>query len=272
MLSSISTQGPRPTRSGLAPRLLLAVLLLLCALPLAAYTIWLKDGTSILARGKYEVKNGKAIIILSNGEQSSLDAAQIDVARTDAANRGKDYGTTDLGETHVVPGKEPPPPPNRSLADLIASHPPSSRQLPVARRASEGAAGQAVRSKAGYLDLSTLQRVPFPRAEVTADLQQFLRAQGVEEVEIWNGSQPDRLLLEATTGSEGSVFQCLTAGATALLRVRERFPQAVAAFELVMKTPARERAGQFVLTPEAAAALVAKKIDPPAFFMANVQF
>lgn len=254
--------------SAIAAILLLAV----GALPLAAYTIWLKDGTSIIARAKYEVKNGKAIITLSNGEQSSLDASQIDVARTEAANHGKDYGTTDLGVTRVVPGQEAPPPPNRSLTDLVATHRPSSRQLPNARRPSEAVAGQAVRSKAGYLDLASLQHVPFVRGEVTADLQQFLRSQGVEEVEIWTGSQPDRLLLEVTTGSEAAVFQSLTAGANALLRVRDRFPPAVAAIELVMKTPTRERAGQFVLTPETATALVAKKIDPPAFFLANVQF
>ena len=40
-----------------------ALLLALCAGPLAAYTVWLKDGSSIAARGPYEVKKGKAIII-----------------------------------------------------------------------------------------------------------------------------------------------------------------------------------------------------------------
>ena len=117
-----------------------------------------------------------------------------------------------------------------------------------------------------------MPRVPYARAEVVADLQPFFRSQGLEEVEILNGSQPDRLLIEVTTGSEAAVFQSLNAGANALLRVRERFPPAIVAVEMLMKTPARERAGQFVLTPEAAAALVAKKIDAPAFFVANVQF
>ncbi|HVR07594.1 MAG TPA: hypothetical protein VMW75_06055 [Thermoanaerobaculia bacterium] len=249
-----------------------ALLLVLCAGPLAAYTIWLKDGTSIIARGKYEVKNGKAIITLQNGEQSFLDASQIDAARTEAANRGKDYNTTELGNTRVVPGQDTPPPPDRSLSDLVQSHRPSTRQLPTAKRASEAAPGQQVRSKAGYLDLERLQHVPYARSEITADLQQFFRSQGLDEIEIWNGSQPDRVLIEVTTASEASVFQGLTAGANALLRERDRFPQAVAAFEMVLKTPARERAGQFVLTPETATALVAKKIEPPAFFVANVQF
>ena len=262
----LATPGSLPRRSAAA------VLLALCAGPLAAYTIWLKDGTSIAARGPYEVKKGKAIIILINGEQSSIDASQIDAARTAAANQGKDYNTTELGTTRVVPGQEVVPPPDKSLTDLIAKHRPSTRQLPSAKRASEPAPGQTVRSRAGYLDLASLPRVPYARAEVVADLQPFFRSQGLDEVEILNGSQPDRLLIEVTTGSEAAVFQGLNAGANALLRVREHFPQAIAAVEMLMKTPAREKAGQFVLTPETAAALVAKKIDAPAFFVANVQF
>jgi len=247
-------------------------LLALCAGPLAAYTVWLKDGSSIAARGPYEVKKGKAIITLINGEQSFIDASQIDAARTTAANQGKDFSTTELGTTRVVPGQEPPPPQDKSLGDLIATHRPSTRQLPSAKRPGELAPGQTARSRAGYLDLATLPRVPYARAEVAADLQPFFRTQGLDEVEIWKGSQPDRLLIEVTTGSEAAVFQALNAGANALLRVRERFPQEIAAVEMLMKTPAREKAGQFVLTPEAAAALVAKKIDAPAFFVANVQF
>ena len=254
------------------PRAAAAVLLVLCAGPLAAYTIWLKDGTTIIARGKYEVKNGKAIITLQNGEQSFIDAAQIDAARTEAANKGRDYNATDLGTTRVVPGQELPPQPNRSLSDLVAAHRPSTRSLPTSKRTAETTPGQQPRSKSGYLDLAGLQHVPYARTEVAADVLQFFRSQGIDGVEIWNGSQPDRMLIEVTTGSEASVFQGLTAGANALLRVRDRFPQAVASFEVVMKTPTRERAGQFVLTPDAATALVARKIEPPAFFVANVQF
>ena len=285
--SSAESLSPRPVRPGFLRPLLpkpgslprraalgaaFAVLLALCAGPLAAYTVWLKDGTSIAARSPYEVKDGKALITLINGEHSFIDASQIDAARTAAANRGKDFYTTDLGNTRVVPGKEAPPAPNKSLTDLVATHRPSSRQLATARRANEPTPGQTMRSKAGFLDLASLPRVPYARSEVTADLQQFLRSQGIDEVEIWTGSQPDRLLIEVTTGSEAAVFQGLNAGANALLRARDRFPQAIAAIELMMKTPTRERAGQFLLTPETATALVAKKIDASAFFVANVQF
>jgi hypothetical protein len=249
-----------------------AALLLLFALPLAAYTVFLKDGSSVISRGKYEIRKGKAIITLPNGTQTFVDASQIDVARTEAANRGTDYGTTELGNTRVMPGDETPPPVNKSISDLIATHRPSKRELPSAKRAREETPGQLATSRAGALDLAKLPHVPYGRAEVTAEVQQFFRSQGVEEVEVFGGSRPDRLLVEVTTGSEGSVFQSLTASANALMQLRERFPQAVEAIELLMKTPAREKAGQFVLTPELAIALVSKKVEPPAFFIANVQF
>lgn len=249
-----------------------AWLLLLCALPLAAYTVFLKDGSSVTARGKYEIRNGKAIITLPNGTQTFVDASQVDVPRTEAANRGRDFGATDLGNTRVMPGDETPPPANKSISDLIATHSPSKRELPSAKRAPDVAPGKLAKTRAGTLDLAKLPHVTYGRTEVATGVQQFFRAQGVEEVEVFGGSQPDRLLVEVTAGSEGSVFQGLTAGANALLQVRERFPQTVEAMELLMKTPTREKAGQFVLTPEAAAALVSKKLDAPAFFVANVQF
>src|ERR1700687_3665234 len=276
-LSRLISRPKSPPRGLAKPRSLprlaaLAVLLTLCAAPLAAYTIWLKDGSKIAARGPYEVKKGKAIITLANDEQSFIDASQIDAARTAAANQGKDYNATDMGNTRVMPGEEVPPAPDKSLTDLIATHRPSTRQLPNAKRANAPQPGQAVKSKAGYLDLASLPHEPFARTEVTGDLLLFFRSQGIEEVEIWKGSQPDRLLIEVTTGSEAAVFQGLNAGANALLRASERFPQAIAALEMLMKTPARQKAGQFLLTPDAATALVAKKIDPPTFFVANVQF
>jgi hypothetical protein len=248
-----------------------AVLVLLCAIPAAAYTVWLKDGSSIAARDKYEIKGGKAIITLTNGTQSFIDAAKIDVARTEAANKGKDYGVTDLGNTRVVPGTEQAPPKPKSLSDLIATHKLSERELPGARR-ERAAPGQAVRSKAGNLDLLSLPPAPFANTEVSADLLQFFHALATDDVQLLAGSQPNRVLVLITASSEGAVFQGLNASANALLHARERFPQQVQAFELLMVTPAREKAGQFLLTPEVAADLVAKRIAAPVFFVANVQF
>jgi hypothetical protein len=60
-------------------------------------------------------------------------------------------------------------------------------------------------------------------------------------------------------------------GSNALLHVRQTNPS-VAALELLLLTPAKKRAGQFVLTPRMAEELVARKVEAGAFYVRNVQF
>ena len=46
----------------------------------------------------------------------------------------------------------------------------------------------------------------------------------------------------------------------------------VGAFELSLSSANRERAGQFVLTPDLAATLAEKRVETGAFYVQNVQF
>lgn len=251
--------------------LLAAASLLLAA---AGYTIFLKDGSNLIAKQKYTIENGRAIITLLNGTQTFLRADQIDVPRTEAANKSG-YGTgvlipgspQDIGTAPAQPRRD------ETLGDLITKKGAGPRDVPVSRRdKDQPAAGRLLKTKAGYNDLSTLTRKPYPHADVTAELQQFFHAQGLDEVEIFEGTQGDRPLLEISTNSEGSVFKALGTAANALLHVRDTFPNRVAAFEILLTTPIHERAGQFVLTPDMASELVARKVDVTAFFIKNVQF
>jgi len=258
----------------------LVVLLALTAAPPAlagsstGYTIVLKDGGTIIAKEKYKIVNGRAIIIQLNGIQTFVRADQIDVAKTDAANRDG-YGSAvvlpgspqDVGTPVAQPKKD------TTLADLITAHAAAPRDLAAKRRdKTEAIPGRLSKTKAGFYDFATLPRKPFARAEVTAELQQFFHGQGIDEVEIFEGTQADRPFLEITTNSEGSVFKALGAAANALLHNREGSATKVPALEILLTTPSRERAGQFVLTPEMAADLAAKKVDVTAFFTRNVQF
>lgn len=261
----------------LAPFVLAAAFAVLIAVPAAAYTVYLKDGSAIQAKDKYVVQKGKAIITLLNGTQSFIDLAQIDVARTEAANRDIHLESARILDdgSHPLPDQTAAAPPaQRSLSDLIASGTAGPRALPPARRESRALPGRgtAVKGKSGFLDLWTWQRTRYGQLEIATDLQQFFRSQGVEAIEVYAGTLPDRAMLELTTNSEAAVFQALTTSANALLRVRGRFPGKVGALELVMQTPNHEKAGQFVLTPGVAADLVAKKVDVSAFFVNNVQF
>lgn len=253
----------------------------LLASPLAAYTIYLKNGQTIQAKAKYRVDKGKAYITLANGQQTFINANEIDVARTDAENKS-DYGGNAVILDQGTAGKNqaaPPPPPKKNLSDLIASRD-ASRELPGARREKPGAPGApasdtakpAAKTRSGFTDLTTLSRRPFPQTDVLSELQQFFHGQGVDDVEIFSGTQSDRPLIEVTTSSEGAVFRGLTIGANALLHIRDRFPNKIGALELLLVTPTKERAGQFVLTPDLASDLVAKKVEPQAFFIEHVQF
>lgn len=250
---------------------LLAACCLLAALPLCAYTVYLKDGTHIRAKEKYRLEGGRAIITLLNGTQSFIDAREIDVKRTEEANR-VDYG----GNAVVVQTPQetvaPPPSQERTLRDLIASREAGPRDLPEVRRTDQRQAARSqAKTRAGFFDFSTLARKPYPQIEMASELQGFFRAQGVEELEIFQGTQANRPLLEITTPSEGAVFRALAVSASALMHIRGTHPR-IEAFELLMTTPDRKRAGQFVLTPEDAAGLAAKSVELSAFFLENVQF
>lgn len=255
-----------------------AALALLPASPLAAYTIYLKDGSTLQAKTRYRVENDRALITLPNGTQTFLKLSEIDVRRTEEANRN-DYGGSavvlDPGTRRPDP-QAPAAPQRKRLSDVIGDRDSVPRELPGPRREApqaQTAQGQAAKTtRAGYVDFSQVVRKPYAQADVVSELQQFFRGQGFDDVEIYAGTRPDRPLVELTTASEGTVFRALGITANALLHVRDRFPEKVAALELLMTTPANERAGQFVLTPEMAAGLVAKKVDLAAFFVQNVQF
>lgn len=259
------------------PRLaiLAAFALFLAATVLAAsgYVVVLKGGKTIAAREKYRVANGRAIITLPNGTQTFVPADQIDVAKTEEVNR-TGYGTAVVlpGDPQELNPGAVQPPKEKTLKDLIASREAVPRDMPVNRREKTEAAGKLLKTKAGYNDLATLPRRPFASPEVTAELQRFFRGQGIEEVQIYQGTQGDHPLLEITAASEGSVFKALTTAANALLQVRDVHPGRVSGFELLLTTPARERAGQFLLTPEMAADLASKKVEVTSFFVRNVQF
>ncbi len=255
----------------------IALLGLLASAAFAAsgYMVYMKDGSTITAKEKYKVdKQGRAVITLLNGTQTFIALAQIDVARTDQMNRDG------YGSAVVIPGspQDVTPAPgrpqkDRTLADLIKSREAAPRELPGSHREkATPAPGRLMKTKAGFNDLATLPPKPYPHTEITTELQQFFRGQGLEEVEIYEGTQSDRPLLEITTNSEGSVFKALSTAANALLHVRDLYPNKVGALELLMTMPSRERAGQFVLTPDQASELAAKTVDIGSFFVRNVQF
>ncbi len=250
----------------------LGLLALTLASPLYAYTIYLKDGSRLIAREKYRVEKGKAIITLQNGTQTFIDASEIDMARTDQANVGQ-YGTALMLEEGKFTDVEAPAPKRETtLTDLARREAPARTRSPARREVSRVPAGRPLRTSAGYVDLSSLGRKPYRNLEISGEIQRVFRAKGVGELQVYQGSRPENPFLEITTNSEASVFRSLEAAADALLHLRNQFANDVQNLELLLATASQERAGQFVVTPDLAAELAEKRIDASAFFVRFVQF
>ena len=240
-----------------------------------AYTVYLKDGSKLVAKDKYQVQGDMAFIVLQNGTRTSIKLSEIDEERSRLANQSN-YGTAvvlDEKGQETLPQNVPPPPPRPELKDLIASRPaapapgaPASPSASTTRREAAPAAPTTGGNAAGF---SSLPRTPLPRLEVAAEIKQQLRAKGIEDVLIYRGSRGDRALLEITTNSEAAIFRSLEAAAAVLLQMKSR---GVNAFEVSMTSSARERAGEFTLTPELATQLAQKQMETSAFYVQHVVF
>lgn len=254
------------------PALTVALLLALTAAPLAAYTVYLKDGRTVQTRDKPRIVNGRALVTLLNGTEAAFDAREIDTRRTEEMNK-KNLGAAEIIQSGPSGQDQPAPAPQSAqpsrLTDLAARSA-GPRDAPARRDAA--VPSRSANTASGFPDFLTTPRNPYGDAAVAAELRTFFLGQKVEGVEIYQGTQSGRPLAEVLTSSEGSVFKALSVGANAVLHIRDRFPQKVSGLEIVMVTSSRERAGQFVLTPEMASDLVAKRVNLIAFYLDNVQF
>lgn len=251
------------------------LLALLLASPLAAYTIHFRDGRTIQTKGPYKIVNGRAVVTMLNGTQASIDPKEIDERKTQESNK-RDYGAAEILDPGTAPRQGGPQAPSQErLSDLINSRRAASKpSLPDPRSPKEGSASKgraASKTLAGFPDFARLPRQPHSNTALAGELRQFFLGQKVAEVEVFDGSQASRPLIEITTQSESSVFRALATAANALLHVRDRHPE-VTGLDLLMLTPSRERGGQFSLTPEMAEDLVAKRVSLVSFFLDHVQF
>lgn len=252
----------------------LALLLLsLTASAAAAYTVYLRDGSKIIASEPFTVDGDKAIIILQNGTRTSIAASEIDMERTRSANQ------SNLGSALVIEdGKvtelttTPAPPRKETLSDLIANR----RVGPGVRSDTAPEARTAERARVPIdtddLDFRSLPRRPFRDLEVASEVQRFFRAQGVEQILLYQGSQPGHLLADVVTNSEASVFRALEVAAACLQHVQRGGATDITAFELTFATAEREAGGQFLLDPDSAALLAGKTTDVSAFYVQRVRF
>jgi hypothetical protein len=250
----------------------IALFSLLSAGSLAAYTVHLKDGTSIVAKKKYTVQGDKAFLVLPSGTESVLALAEIDVAKTDAANM-TDMGTAiviENGKAQDLTRNTAPPPGKQTLKELLqqraAAAGGASAPGAVAIDATPGSGGVS-RPATSHIGQAPLRDVP-----LSTEIRTFIFGRGITNLEVQQGASSRRPRLVFQTTSETQVFRALQASAGALIAVREKFPGQVEGFEVVCDGPSGGRGGNFALTHPLAEDLIAGRIDLPTFFVQHVEF
>ena len=258
-----------PPTSRRAPAVAALLAVLLWAGAASAYTIYLKDGSTVVAQDKYTLRDGRALITLPNGTHTFIPASQIDVARTEAANKSN-LGSAVVLEGETPDSKAPPPaPPRKTLGDLIRERPaqPPAAPAPAPAPAPGGTTEPATpETRASATGPRRLLDSP-----VADELVAIFREHGIEGIQVLHGGEAGRPRVEASTPSESAVFRTLAVAASALAQVRAGGAE-TPALELVMTTPTGERAGRFLLTPDIADDLLAGSVDIATFFVAHVDF
>lgn len=254
---------------------LIALVFLLVGTPVWGYIVLLKDGTQIITREKYRREGDKVYLVLQNGTETFIDASEVDFAETEELNK------VNLGQSRVldrqsstlVEAEKDSPKREETLRQLAGR---TSLTLPeLDRRDPE--AGEIPLTPAGFVDLWRFERIDHPNADLVAELKRSLENLGTQGYEIYQGTGPNRALLEmAAVSSERSVLEGLRDAAAALIQAQTRFPDELELLELVMSASTgngdKQRAGQFVLTRTLANELISGAVEPTVFFVRHVQF
>ena len=253
-------------------RTLVPLLVALVAAPGFAYTVYLKDGSRLIAKEKYEIRGDKAILILPSGTPSMIDASEIDVERTEAANQSRLSGTAMViegGEAKELQDKKAKPVPKPRIQDLIRANEAGIREAPERPQPSaEPRAGATAGNRASPAPT----RAPYPDAGVAADIRGFATARGVSSIGVYNSGRSRTPLVVFETDSEGSVFKALVVSANALLQLEAQNPASVEALEVVCETADGSLGGRFDLTPQLARELISGQYEITRFFVENVDF
>jgi hypothetical protein len=256
-------------------RLAVALALLVAAAPTLAYTIYLKDGSRIVARDKYEVEGDLAIITLPSGTKSSIPVTEIDVRRTEKANESRLGGTAVViegGEARELKATAPPPP-KPKLQDLIRANEGELRGLddvPAAAAPSDAPATPAATLR--QRESTEKSRQPYPDTQLAADVLQTLASRGVTAVRVHASGDARRPLLVFETNTESAVFKAIVASANTLLQLGAKQPGTVEGFELVCESAGGQSGGRFDLTAKLAEEIVSRRYEITRFYVENVKF
>ncbi len=256
-------------------RSLTLLALALFAAPALAYTIYLKDGSRIIAREKYTVKGERAILILESGTRSSMPFDEIDIPRTDKANE-TNVGTAIVfedGKAVQLERNAAQPPAQPRLQDLIRSNSAGVRDNATAPAAAPSVLPAAVATQEPKRSSRpTEANIAHPDPGLAGELRGFVTARGITAVQVYRGADDTHPRLVFGTGSEGAVFKALLVSANALLHFQSVRPTAVQGIEIECESSDGGLGARLLLNPQQASDIVTGRTEITRFFVENVQF
>jgi hypothetical protein len=243
---------------------ILATFLALCVSPLLlSYVIYFKDGNTVMAKAKYTVENGKAIVTLMNGSVVAYDLKVIDVPRTDKANKaGLD---TDGVLTAVGSGAVQTETPQRQSLGSIAK---GAGALTAPKGQTSGNGKVASTSTSSRKDKES----EFSDESVRRAFGKIFENVNLFEYKIVEGTTPDTVRILMTTDNEKDIFNALTASAKVVAELNDLGKKNVANLELYLSTTSGAAAGRFSISVDRAKTLAEGKVPVEQFFVDQVLF
>jgi len=241
--------------------LLLFVLTTLVAVPsFAKYIVVLKDGTRYSAKAKWTVVNGRALVLLENGQSLQLDPALIDVPRSEQLTKiGMENANVidfNSGAATQTQTKQQP-----SLGDAIKlrPRPQQAQQTQTAPKPVTSApSALAPISGSGTMLPEVIEK--FDRAYENV---------GVYEKKIVS-SGASSIRAEMTVDTEDRVFMALSATSYLMVRNAGVDNARIDMVELFMKTTTGGSAGRFQMSRADAEALNNRTISQQDYFVRKV--
>lgn len=239
--------------------LMLLALTLLVAVPsFARYIVVLKDGTRYAAKAKWTVANGKALVLLENGQSLQLDPALIDVPRSEQMTK---IGMANANIIDLNPNAagQPQTQQSPSLGDTIKLRP-RAQQQPAPPQATSKPALSAPAPISGTGTMS---------AEVLEKFDRAFENVGIFEKKITSSSATS-IRAEMTVDTEDRVFNAISA--TSYLMVRNAGVENIRIdmVELFMRTTTGGAAGRFQMSRADAEALNNRTISQQDYFVRKV--
>ena len=231
------------------PLVVFAVVLLLSAPAFATYYVVMKDGSRYLAKSKWTVVNGKAIVHLENGSTISLDPSGIDAPKSEEMTRMGGASVLAVGQapTNSAPKQS-------SLGSAIRL-----RKLP----------GQQQPAVTSTVPVQARPSGPLLGGEVLEKFERAYENVGIFEHKVV-ATGAHSLRADLTADNEEKVFNAISATSFLILRNAGVSGAQVDMVELFMKTTTGGSSGRFQMTRADAQALDSKQMSREDYFIRKV--